>query len=128
MVGCASTQTPIYLHNPLNHQRIIETGKILLIVGKEITNALHLHRSDDIGIMNLLTADLVIPHQHDELPSHGGSIVFDWKAFQELRDLFEDGSLWQTLKDLGPGQGAQILTDDLPTNPIAQLLILVIVT
>lgn len=103
--------------NPLNPNHPPEPLEILRVMREQCWDVVGLHRGHDIGIMHLLTADLEIPHQLDELASHGSGVVGHLKAPDELIDLFEHRGLGQVLESLWPGQDDQVLTDDLATDP-----------
>lgn len=70
--------------NPFHPDYLVKPLKILAVVGEQAGDVISEHGGDDIGVMNLLAADLEILHQLDELAGHGGGIVRHLKVIFQI--------------------------------------------
>ncbi len=75
--------------NPLDPDHLPKPLKILDVVGEQAGDVISEHGSDDIGVMDLLTADLAILHQFDELTGNGGGVVRHLKVIFQITHPFD---------------------------------------
>lgn len=105
------------MSNTFDFDNTDEPLKIPGIVGQQARYAISQHCGDDIGVMDLFAADLMVLHQSDQLPSNGDGIVRHFKLVDKLLNLCQYGGLRQLSEGLRSGECGQVFTDDLTTNP-----------
>jgi hypothetical protein len=105
------------IRKALDRDNIAEPFKIPGVMGQQAGDVINQHGGDDIGVVDLLAADRIVPHQFKQLPGDGGGVVCHFKLSYQLADLRQYRGLGQGAKGLWPGERGHVFADYLTAKP-----------